>query len=344
VALTRRGKIAVALGSILAAAVVIAVGGALWLRSMGVWGSSHPGHTVSVVIPKGASASHVGRILADRGVIESALGFRIRLFLDGDTPPIEAGRYELRTGLTVSDAIAALTGRGPIVDYVSVTFPEGSTLKQFAAIVGRETKIPRKRFLEVATAGRIRSAYEPDGVGTLEGLVFPSTYQVVGKDTAGTLVQRLVDTFDQTFSSLDTSEIRAMGYTPYQAIIVASMVEEEAKVDEDRGKIARVIYNRLGRGMPLGIDATIEYALGKHANELTRSDLRIDSPYNTRTHAGLPPTPIAAAGKASLEAALHPAPGRWLYYVLRDCSGHHAFSTSYDRFLSDKARYQSLSC
>jgi UPF0755 protein len=135
-----------------------------------------------------------------------------------------------------------------------------------------------------------------------------------------------------------------MGISPYQAVTVASMVEEEAKVDADRGKIARVIYNRLQRNMPLGIDATIEYVLHKHASELTQSDLQINSPYNTRTNTGLPPTPIAAAGKASLDAALHPTPGKWLYYVVKDCNGDHAFSDSYSTFLQDKAHYEALSC
>ena len=108
--------------------------------------------------------------------------------------------------------------------------------------------------------------------------------------------------------------------------------------------IARVIYNRLQEGMPLGIDATVLYALGEHKSELSSDDLKIDSPYNTRIVTGLPPTPIGAPGLNSLEAALAPAEGEWLYYVLADCEGHHAFSTNYDDFLEDKAAYQSLSC
>jgi UPF0755 protein len=108
--------------------------------------------------------------------------------------------------------------------------------------------------------------------------------------------------------------------------------------------VARVIYNRLADGIPLGIDATILYALGEHKEELTATDLAIDSPYNTREVAGLPPTPIGAPGLESLEAALHPADGEWLYYVLADCDGHHAFSASYDDFLANKAKYQSLEC
>lgn len=343
-ALTRRGKVVTALAILLGAIALVVVAGTFYLRSVGVWGSSDPGRTVAVVIPKGATLTQVGAILADKGVIDSSTGWRIGIFLRGHSPQVQAGRYQLHTGLTVSDALDALSRAGPRQHYVTVTFPEGSTLKQFAQIVGARTSISGKAFYRDATSGKVRSRYEPPGTHTLEGLVFPSTYQVVRKDTALTLLKRLVKTFDQTFGSMDRSQIDKMGVSPYQAVIVASMVEEEAKVDADRAKIARVIYNRLRRGMPLGIDATIEYVLHEHASELTRSDLQIHSPYNTRTHTGLPPTPIAAPGKASLEAALHPAPGRWLYYVVKDCRGDHAFSTSYRSFLADKSHYESLHC
>jgi UPF0755 protein len=124
----------------------------------------------------------------------------------------------------------------------------------------------------------------------------------------------------------------AMGYTPQQIITIASMIEEEARVDEDRTKIARVIYNRLASGTRLDIDATTLYAVGKEGNTLTQSDLDSDSPYNTRKVSGLPPGPIASPGRASLEAALAPVDGPWTYYVLADEDGHHAFTDDPDEF------------
>jgi UPF0755 protein len=123
-----------------------------------------------------------------------------------------------------------------------------------------------------------------------------------------------------------------MTITPYDALIVASLVEAEAKVPEDRPKIARVIYNRLAQGMTLGIDATVLYALQERGDTLTQSDLATDSPYNTRVNRGLPPTPINSPGQASLEAALAPADGDWLYYVLTDADGHHYFTNSFSDF------------
>jgi UPF0755 protein len=154
----------------------------------------------------------------------------------------------------------------------------------------------------------------------------------------------MVKEFERRAASVDFSGVRSTGVSVYEAVVVASMVEAEAMLDSERAKIARVIYNRLQKGIPLGIDATVNYALGEHKRELTETDLAVDSPYNTRVVVGLPPTPIGAPGLASLEAAAEPAEGEWAYYVLKNCRGAHAFSVSYNDFLRDKAAYQELSC
>jgi UPF0755 protein len=183
--------------------------------------------------------------------------------------------------------------------------------------------------MAVAQSGTVHSQFQPPGSTSLEGLLFPDTYFVNPGDDEAKLLARMVDAFDRMASAAGAQDAQVKaGVTPYQAIVVASLVEEEAKVDEDRGMIARTIYNRLGRNMKLGIDATVEYAIGAHKPRLTNADLDIDSPYNTRKFAGLPPTPIAAAGQKSLEAALNPTPGPWLYYVLADANGRHAFATT----------------
>jgi peptidoglycan lytic transglycosylase G len=343
-ALTRRGKALSALVILVALSVIVLAGGWFYLRSLGVFGSSDPGRSVAVVIPRGSSASDVAKLLEEKKVIPSALGFRIYLKIHGETPTIQAGTYDLHEGLDVKDALAALDRQRPHARFVTVTFPEGSWLTDFARILSRDTHISGRAFLRAARSDKVRSKLEPPGVHNLEGLLFPSTYQIVSRDTALSVLHRLVDQFDAQVSKLDLSEIRAKGYTPYQAITVASMVEAEAKVDKDRPKIAEVIYNRLHQGIRLGIDATIDYALGHHVAELTQSDLAIDSPYNTRLRTGLPPTPIGAAGMASLEAAAAPATGHLLYYVVADCRGHHFFTADYGAFLRAKARYKALAC
>ena len=179
---------------------------------------------------------------------------------------------------------------------------------------------------------------------TLEGLLFPSTYDISEKESVEDVVQLLVNEFDERFGGAGAARAKKLGVTPYEAAIVASMVEAEAFVDEERPKIASVIYNRLEADIPLGIDATIIYGLGERGRDLTTEDLEQDTPYNTRENLGLPPTPIGSSGEASLEAALHPADTDLFYYVLTDCEGHHAFSETYEEFLDNKAVYEGLTC
>lgn len=344
--LTRRGKALVALLVLFLVLVVPVLGGFFYLRSIGFLGDSEPGEKVEVVIPKGAGTQTIGKVLEETGVIESALGFRLATYFGGGVEDVQAGRYEIPTGLTAKDALAALIDSGPLgAEFVNVTFPEGTWLVEFARRVGEATHLSEQKFLDIVNNGRVASAYKPDDVDTLEGLLFPSTYQVVKKDTEETLATELVQEMEKQLAKLDfEAKAKALGFTPYEALIVASMIEGEASVAGDRDKIARVIYNRLDQGIALGIDATIIYALGERRTELFESDLAIDSPYNTRLVQGLPPTPIGAPGLESLEAAVNPADGAWLYYVLSDCEGNHAFSEDYNDFLNNKDAYQALEC
>lgn len=342
-ALTRRGRIVVALLVVAALALSVAGGGLLYLRSIGLVGESDPGAPVSVVIPEGASATEIGELLERKGVIPSAWGFRVAAFLEGAGAALQAGRYEVPRHLTARDALAALA-EGPLVDYVEVTFPEGSWLVDFARILERDTHLSARRFLALTDSARLPARLRPEDVDTLEGLLWPATYQVVEDEDERSVALRLVREFEERFAQVDTSTARRAGLSPYEVVVVASMVEAEAKLDKERRKIASVIHNRLAAGMPLEIDATVAYAVGARGALLTEEDLAVDSPYNTRVHSGLPPTPIGAPGMASLHAAAAPSSGPWLYYVVSDCRGHHAFSTSYDDFLVDKAAYQELDC
>src|SRR6266511_2538978 len=180
--------------------------------------------------------------------------------------------------------------------------------------------------------------YLPAGK-SLEGFLFPQTYEFLAQGTSpGEVIDRLLQQFSTEADSLPWHNTEGLGVSPYEVVIIASMIERESRVPEDRPLIAAVIYNRLARGMALEIDATVAYIDPDPANGLTVSDFQIRSPYNTRLHSGLPPTPIASPGLASLQAALDPAKVGYLYYVLCGTDGHHVFSASYDRFLKDKAR------
>ena len=183
---------------------------------------------------------------------------------------------------------------------------------------------------------------QPDGTTDLDGFLFPATYEIpeAKLGDAQALVDQMVTAFGRVADEVGLPDATARlqgvagkrAITPYEALIVASLVESEAKVPEDRAKIARVIYNRLADGTPLGIDATVLFALQERKGTLTQSDLRIESPYNTRVREGLPPTPINSPGQASMEAAMNPADGDWLYYVLTDKDGHHYFTDSSSDF------------
>jgi UPF0755 protein len=344
VRLTRRGRAVVLLSVVVFFFGGLALGGFLYLRSIGAIGSHEPGAPVSIVIPKGSSANDIGELLEEEGIVPSAFGFRIAMNMNADGKTIEAGRYELFEDMTAPDAIDILLKGAASDEFVTVTFPEGFWLEDFARRLEKDTHLSGDRFMKLMESGKFRSKYQPEDIDTLEGLLFPSTYQVIERDTEESVLRRLIGEFDKQMDKLDFSQADAMGVTPYEVAIIASMVEAEAAVDADRTKIARVIYNRLDEGMSLGIDATVIYALGEHTDSLTESDLEIDSPYNTRQVAGLPPTPIGASGAESLAAAAAPEEGDWLYYVLADCDGNHAFSVSYDEFLQNKAAYQQLEC
>ena len=288
-----------------------------------------PGVAVQVVIPNNTPTERIGGILHDKGVIGNATLFRYYAQYKG-RGGFEAGRYAFRLRQSF-DSVLTTLAKGPSVpDEAKVTFPEGFRITQIAARVGAQ--LPGRTadaFIGVTTSGKVRSAYEPTGSSNLEGFLFPETYTFGLDDDETAIATRMVETFDQVADQVGLNDsVAKVGLTPYQTLIVASLIEREAKHDEDRGKISRVIYNRIKKGMPLQIDATLVYALGG-VTRILDEDLKLDSPFNSYTNKGLPPTPIASPGRASLEAALAPEAGDWLYYVVTTPDGHHSFATTF---------------
>jgi UPF0755 protein len=284
------------------------------------------GAEVTLTIPEGTSTAGIARLLSRNGIVGNATVFRWYLEATGGTS-FQAGEYVFRRHEHMG-AAAHLLRKGPVIRTKRLVIPEGFTLAQIAARVGTLPNKSAQAFLTAAASGDVRSTVVPGATG-LEGLLFPDTYLVQPDDTELAVLSRMVAEFDQTATSLGYPDaVSHVGVSPYQAVIVASMVEREAKVDEDRGPIARVIYNRLAKGMPLQVDATVQYALGAQKAHLLYSDLDVNSPYNTYRYKGLPPGPISSPGAKSLAAALNPPPGQWLYYVLSDASGHHAFANT----------------
>jgi UPF0755 protein len=303
---------------------------------------SGPSEQVEVVVPRGATAAEVGVLLEEAGVIRSSLAFRLMASLRGGGSDIKAGVYPMRTNMALSEAFLLLE-RGPEdrTPTITLTIPEGLRVEQVADRIAEELGVRRHTFIGAATAGRfVLPPYLPEGTKTVEGFLFPETYEVRTSADAEDVIGIQLEQFRRVAEGLPWDRAEELGVTPYEVVIIASMIEEEARVPEDRPKIAAVIYNRLARGMNLEIDATVLYALGRHKERVLFEDLEIDSPYNTYLHPGLPPTPIASPGQASLEAALKPAEAGYLYYVVIDDDGRHAFTSSYEEFLRFKEQAQ----
>jgi peptidoglycan lytic transglycosylase G len=332
----RRGGVILLIIIILLVGLVVAAGG-WWTWATGASGSEQK---IVVVIPTGASGAEVAAILEKAEVIRSTLAFKVMAKFRGFSQGFEAGTYtNLTTNMSVSAALAALK-EGPLpTKTLSAVFPEGLTVVQTADRVQDQLGIPRKEFLAAVQSGRFSlNPYLPKGTKTLEGFLFPKTYDFFAGDTANDVIDKLLKQFSTEVDGLPWNTYKRFGLkSRYDVVIIASMIEREAKFPEDRPKIAAVIYNRLKKGMPLELDATVEYALGTYKSSLTYDDLKVESPYNTYLHTGLPPTPIASPGLDSIAAALSPADGNWLYYLVCDEAGHHAFTNSYSEFLRIKA-------
>jgi UPF0755 protein len=226
--------------------------------------------------------------------------------------------------------------------FVRVLIPEGYTRDQIARLAHADGLEGDYLKASARPTALLPSRYgAPARERSTEGFLFPATYELYAGAPVSKLLSDQLVAFGENFGAAETRSAKALGVTPYELLIVASMVEREASLPRERPLVAAVIYNRLRRRMPLGIDATIRYALRDYTRPLTEAQLRSSSPYNTRTHTGLPPTPISNPGRASIEAAAHPAHVSYLYYVARadGCPGQ-VFSTSYARFQRDAAAYQ----
>jgi len=269
---------------------------------------------VAVTIPKGSSVSEVGDLLAEEDVIDNSTLFQVRVTLAGKRSEIYSGNFTLAENMSYGAAIDALSVP-PVKRTLSVTIPEGYTRSQ-AAQVAEEAGVPGDY-----TKATIKSKYlDPAEYGgkdakDLEGFLFPDTFELKPTAPVADLVQLQLQDFKRRIKGVNMKYAKSKNLTVFDVVTIASMVEDEAGVDSQRGLVASVIYNRLHEGMPLGIDATIRFATGNYTEPLTESELAIDSPYNSRTNAGLPPGPISNPGLASLEAAAHPPQTDYLYYV-----------------------------
>jgi UPF0755 protein len=291
---------------------------------------------VQVRVQEGDTLSDIARTLVDEDVIAST-----RPFVDAaegrpEATGIQPGVYGLRSQMSGAAALDMLLGEGSRV-LSKVTIPEGLTVAQILERIATETGEPIEELQ--AAAADLPALGLPAYAGGLEGYLFPATYDVDPDQTAPQILTMMVDQFTSVAAGLDLeARAAAAGRTPAEIVTVASMIQSETRLDEERPDVAQVIYNRLAQNIPLGIDATLAFGLDKSGNDLTVTDLRTDSPFNTRTRTGLPPTPISSPGEASLEAALTPTTGDLVYYVLESSDGNHFFTADYAEFQAARQR------
>ncbi len=316
---------------------VILVGGAALYVQGKLDPSGEPGEAVRVEVPSGYTVTDVGTLLAEEGVISDATVFRYYA-RSKDVSRVDAGEYELPINSAMWDVLDLLA-EGPLPpSFEEVVIPEGLRIDEVSARLLDQVPTFERAELLSALAG-VDSSLRPEGQTSLEGLLFPAGYRIEEGDEAdeAKLVGQMAAQLEAVTDELGYDQSQELvGRSPYELLIIASLIEEEARVPGDQAKISRVIHNRLEQGMKLEIDATVLFARGAHTEELTRTDLEIDSPYNTRRNPGLPPTPIALPGRGALDAALHPAEGDWLFYVLAEEDGTHFFTSDYDEFLNAK--------
>ena len=245
-----------------------------------------------------------------------------------------------------------VTEAAPPPKPLRIIFPEGFTRKQMAARITAVNAIARqkrhvrpklraKQYLKLTRRSALPGRFAGDRrARQLEGFLFPATYDFFPETTTKELVRKQLDAFERAWDTVDLKYARSKNLTPYDVLIIASMIEKEAVVNSERPLIAAVIYNRLKIGLQLGIDATIRYGLDVPGTEpLHESELESDNPYNTRTRVGLPPTPIANPGLASIKAAADPARAKYLYFLRKPNSQRHFFTASEDEFFRKRCEY-----
>lgn len=298
-----------------------------------------PGQPVTIDIPPGSTGQDIGAILAAQGVVRSALEFEVAVRNVDAAQRLQAGTYQLTTLMDPADVVAELV-TGPAPTGYRVTIIEGLRITEVLQRLDEATPHEYADFEAVLLDGTVttslRDMPEQPELRHWEGLLFPDTYEFSQTAQPEAILQRMASTMEQRVDSIDWSAWEELGYTPYQGIILASLIETEVRVEEERLIVSSVIHNRLAEGMALDIDATVLYALG--TRDVSEFNNEVDSPYNTYLHPGLPPTPIAVPGNASLEAAAAPADTPYFFYVLSDEEGNHAFAETIEEHNANVAQ------
>ena len=336
------GKASFGLVLVLLIAVIIAGAGYKYIHGIGEPLDSSSQEKISVDIPSGSGTAAIGRILEEDGVIKSARQFKIKSRMDKNDGKYRTGVYELSPSMDMDEIMQILMDGSQ--NTLRFMVPEGYTLKQIADKFAETGNGTAEDFLNETQNGDFDFEYNDqmvDGEKRYEGFLYPDTYEIYKNESAHGIIQRMLTRFEQVYdAAADETTVDTSKYSVFDLVTVASLIEREVKLDEERPLVASVIYNRLNKNMKLQMCSTVQYALGTPKARLMNSDLKIDSPYNTYQNAGLPAGPIASPGQASISAALHPADTDYLYFVLTSAgSGKHNFASTGDDFSSYREDY-----
>lgn len=344
----RRRRLPKPVGILIVLVVLVALllaallGGRALYRSVAAGPADYTGSgtgSVVVQVHAGDSAGAIATTLAGKQVVRSAGAFSDAASADDRSRSLQPGFYTLHEHMSGKAALALLLEptarlRG------RVTLPEGTPLTGALDKLAAGTQVSRAKYLAALANPGVLALPSYAG-GKPEGFLFPATYDVEPGTQAVDVLTMLTARYADEATSLGIEDgARALGVSPYDVVKVASLVEAETPLDADRAKVARVIYNRLTKGMPLQLDSTINYLRSEKKARLSNADISVSSPYNTYQHKGLPPTPINSPGEKALGAALHPATGDYLFFITVDKQGHSLFTRSYDAFLAAKAKAQ----
>jgi UPF0755 protein len=295
---------------------------------------------IQIEVHPGDTTSQIAQTLVSAGVIKSVTAFTDAAQDDAKAGDIQPGTYQVLTQMSAASALSLLVSPTSIVGS-RLTIPEGTRLTVLEEIIETKTSITPTELSDALNApGSLGLPSYANGKA--EGFLFPATYPVDNSTTATQLLSQMVQQFGQVSRTLDLdSGAATLHMTPYQIVIVASLIEAEVKRPQDYPQVARVIYNRLARGMPLELDSTVNYALGTTDPFLSQAQLNTASPYNTYVNKGLPPTPIDSPGQLALQSALTPEAGDWLYFVTTDpTTGATTFTDSESEFEKLRAQAQ----
>ncbi|MDD2218220.1 MAG: endolytic transglycosylase MltG [Eubacteriales bacterium] len=323
--------------------IIVAAIGMIFIANLDNALDSSSEEIITVNIPAGSSTSYIGRVLEENGIIESASKFKLYSKINSYDGKLKAGEYNLSPSMQLKEIMSVIIeGKSNTARF---TVPEGYTVNQTADKLASENLVNKDEFMKQVKSGKFNYEfiqYLPNRENRLEGFLFPETYEVYTNATEERIVDTMLSQFDSIFKDEYYERADEMGYSLYDIITIASLIERETRVDDERAKVASVIYNRLDIGMKLQIDATVQYALGKQKERLLYKDLEIDSPYNTYKHDGLPLGPICSPGEASIRAALYPADTEYYYYVLKSKNETtHNFAKDGKEFKKYEAAYKS---